>query len=362
MTALTLPAAPKIVASNFQLVNTQAFNPKRDGSQQVVDLAEPYWTCDISTTPLSREQGGQYKYRFARLGSNGTIFLYDPSCPRPLAYLEGGSWGDPKVQSVDHAASTISLSGFAPGAVISPGDMGCFDDYSNTIVKGFGFDSTNEGWNGSASSFVESGIYTRNTVRRLSGGVYPDYFLSPAAAPNLLGSLIPIVKARFRIAVASGLGWNGILEYSTAGHGFSSSYYAVAAQPSGFTSGPAFEIQWDMRQLTAGGADWVNNTITRVRLNLVNKPDDWSLDYVTFGTARQPTRRLFITGGGVADGSGNLTLQVEPRPPILASGHPIVPFTMEKPSAEMVLRDKSVSFSAPILQRAQLKAVQVFRR
>lgn len=205
MSALSLPATPKIIASRFKLNRREAFNPLRNGDHQVVEMGEPFWSCDLSTTELSRALGGSYKLMMARLGRGfATLYLFDASRPRPLAYHSGGSWGSPVVESVSRADSTITLSGFAAGAIVSAGDYGHWED--------------------------------------------------------------------------------------------------------------------------------------------------------------GPTRRLHVCGPGVADGSGNLTLEVEPAPPSTVTATLPVAFTMEKASAEMVLRDRSVRFSAPVIQEASLSAVQVFRR
>lgn len=204
MTALSLPAAPKIKASTFKLERRESFNPTRDGAHQAVELGEPFWSCELSTTELSRAQGGSYKLMMARLGTFGTLYVFDQSRPRPLAYHAGGSWGSPMIESVSRANGTITLSGFAAGAVISAGDYGHWDD--------------------------------------------------------------------------------------------------------------------------------------------------------------GPTRRLHICGPGVADGAGALTLQVEPAPPQNAVASFPVAFTMSKASAEMVVRDRSIRFSAPLVQELSLAAVQVFRR
>lgn len=205
MTKLSLPAAPKIAASVFKLNRREAFTPLRNGDHQVVDMGEAFWSCQLSTTKLSREQGGAFKLLMARLGRGfNTLYVFDASRPRPLAYHSGGSWGSPTIQSVSRANSTITLAGYDAGAVISAGDYGCWDD--------------------------------------------------------------------------------------------------------------------------------------------------------------GPTRRLHVCGAGVADGSGNLTLEVEPAPPIAVEATLPVAFTMEKASAEMVLLERTIRFDAPLLQELELAAVQVFRR
>lgn len=74
-----------------------------------------------------------------------------------------------------------------------------------------------------------------------------------------------------------------------------------------------------------------------------------------------PARRLHILGGGVANGSGVLTVSVRPRPPASVTASLPVAFMMRKACAEM----KIVQMSAPFdnrMTRVSLTAVQVIRR
>ncbi|MBI1188322.1 MAG: hypothetical protein GC206_13490 [Alphaproteobacteria bacterium] len=153
--AESLPAIPKIVGVNFELQRLVARNPVRDGGHQVVELAEPLWSCEIETTPLSRRQAGQYASLKVKLrGGARTLFLYDASRPRPIAYHDvadstnaiigvttrkiGAStlkigrtpkpWGDPRVVWWSREASTIMLTGLRPNATLFEGDYGAVDD------------------------------------------------------------------------------------------------------------------------------------------------------------------------------------------------------------------------------------------
>lgn len=159
MTRLDLPDPPKIRGTNFRLQRIQAFNPLRGGHHQAVDMGEPVWLCDIETTPLSRAQGGEWKWLLAkRRGAIRTLMLYDASRPKPLAYhttdyidaptcdstlytadldwitcdASGAAaiapWGTPRIVAVDRANSELDIEGFKPGAVLSDGDMGAWDD------------------------------------------------------------------------------------------------------------------------------------------------------------------------------------------------------------------------------------------
>jgi hypothetical protein len=156
MPALSLPAAPKIRSVNFRLQRITARNPTRNGFTQAVDLAEPLWTCEIETTPLSPAQAGQYRALAASLrGGARTLYLYDASWPRPLAYRDVAdpaapvyassttiyasstaifasasdrAWGAPVVYRYDRANSQIYCRGFRASAALSPGDYAAWDD------------------------------------------------------------------------------------------------------------------------------------------------------------------------------------------------------------------------------------------
>lgn len=153
MTALSLPSPAKIKATQFRLGRQQAFNPLRGGHHQAVDMGEPLWSCEIETTPLSRAQGGAWKYLLASArGFLRTFFLYDVSRKRPLAYASSAdgaeplmgksvlmgrprlmasltrAWGAPKITAVDRANSRILVEGFSAGATISDGDYGHWQD------------------------------------------------------------------------------------------------------------------------------------------------------------------------------------------------------------------------------------------
>lgn len=155
MVALSLPDPPKIRGTNFRLQRIQAMNPLRGGNHQAVDMGEPVWMCDLETTPLSRAQGGSWKWLLAKLrGALRTLYLHDASRRRPLAYLHtddnadaligvtarkiglstrrigatDAPWGEPRITAISRTNATLTLAGFTAGAVVSEGDYGHWDD------------------------------------------------------------------------------------------------------------------------------------------------------------------------------------------------------------------------------------------
>lgn len=137
MSALSLPTRPRIAATQFGLSQIQALNPMRNGKHQVIETNDPLWACELETTELGRALAGQWKWRIAKTqtalaGEVGTLLLYDASRPRPLAYYDAtpgdSPWGAPQIVAIDRSAGTIDLEGFEPGAVVSAGDYGHWQD------------------------------------------------------------------------------------------------------------------------------------------------------------------------------------------------------------------------------------------
>ncbi len=86
-------------------------------------------------------------------------------------------------------------------------------------------------------------------------------------------------KVQIRIKRIAGATWDGKLLYSTSGHGSSASYYKAFSQPSDFSEYQIITL--DMSDLTAGGDDWINNTITELRFDFgTGVDDDFEIDYI----------------------------------------------------------------------------------
>ena len=89
-------------------------------------------------------------------------------------------------------------------------------------------------------------------------------------------------KVRVRIRRVAGTGWRGVLFYGTSARSYSESYKKVlldSVASTGFVV-----IEFDMANLTAGGADWKSNTITSLRFDLGNVTGDaFEIDWVSVG-------------------------------------------------------------------------------
>jgi len=151
MSGLPLPARAYLVAGDFELRPMVLQSPIRGGGYQGDAFGQALWYASIATTDLSHALAGEYKWLMAnRRGALKSIYVYDPARVLPLAYAldfwvtcdavdvtcdsiaitcdSAPAWGSPRIVAVNAAASTIDLDGFQPGAVISEGDYGHWDD------------------------------------------------------------------------------------------------------------------------------------------------------------------------------------------------------------------------------------------
>ncbi|WP_052261107.1 TipJ family phage tail tip protein [Pseudomonas sp. C5pp] len=166
-------------------------------------------------------------------------------------------------------ARTTADSALAEQIATVRAQSGGFDTALN-----YGFATTAEGWTGTNCTLaVENG--------RLS--------VTPSAASYCINSPVLALKGReqdrirCRITRRAGSGWLGQVTYATAGHSSSTAYRKVIPNP-GLAVGQSVVLDWDMSQLTAGGDDWVNNTITQLYLWLGNTTGDvFEVDWIAAG-------------------------------------------------------------------------------
>ena len=92
------------------------------------------------------------------------------------------------------------------------------------------------------------------------------------------GCEYPIIQVRLtRIA---GSGWDGVAYYQTAGHSYSASYYKGTADTNP-AIGETKIVTFDMSALSAGGQDWMQNIIQKVRLDFGNTAADvFAIDWI----------------------------------------------------------------------------------
>uniref|UniRef100_UPI00403FAE0C phage tail tip fiber protein n=1 Tax=Pseudomonas sp. TE3-3-F2023 TaxID=3119004 RepID=UPI00403FAE0C len=148
-------------------------------------------------------------------------------------------------------------------------ESGGFDTALN-----YGFASTVEGWSGTRCSLaVENGrLIVTNTDTSA-------YLHSPIVSINGRDH----DRVRCRVTRRAGTGWSGQITYVTANHASSTSYRKVIPDP-GLAVGQSMVLEWDMSQLTAGGSDWSDSTITRLHLWLSSVAGDaFEIDWIAVG-------------------------------------------------------------------------------
>jgi hypothetical protein len=99
-----------------------------------------------------------------------------------------------------------------------------------------------------------------------------------------LGSLIPIIRMRARPLSANPT-FNGNVFYETASanHGQDVNYRKIIPNP-GIVQNQWSVFEWDMSTLTAGGTDWMTQTITLVRFDIgASNQQVWEIDWISFG-------------------------------------------------------------------------------
>lgn len=127
---------------------------------------------------------------------------------------------------------------------------------------------------GGSTITASSGIATYSTL-----GVVNSFFTrTHSVGEYYLGANAYIFQVRARRISGSGV-WEGQAYYTTSGHTHSNSYKKTIAAPSDLSAWNVLE--WDMRSLSFGGTDYIDNTIRTIRIDLVSSGTDvWEIDYV----------------------------------------------------------------------------------
>lgn len=130
------------------------------------------------------------------------------------------------------------------------------------VAQGWNFsDGALEGWTTSNAS--ATGSTDAVTLTATAGD--PNFRVVGIA---IAGGANRYVRARIRQLVAGT--WQGTLFYRTDLHGESGSYYKQIAEPVDLATGAWVIVTFDMHNLTVGGVDWSQETITGLRLDIVS--------------------------------------------------------------------------------------------
>ncbi|WP_447651549.1 TipJ family phage tail tip protein [Pseudomonas abietaniphila] len=167
----------------------------------------------------------------------------------------------------DLQTSVSTIQGSLGASGLDPADGGSWN-----------FDSTAEGWTATNSSlaFPSAGV-----MRQTATAADPSISVTGL---SINGGLYSKVRVSItRRAGAAATDWDGRLFYSTSGHGISSSYVKVLANPN-LAIGSSVVLEFDMAALTAGGTDWVSSTITVLRLDLgLSSGGAFDVDWIAVG-------------------------------------------------------------------------------
>ncbi|MCE0981701.1 hypothetical protein LU659_30385, partial [Pseudomonas monteilii] len=194
----------------------------------------------------------------------------DSALSQSLATVAANTASNTAAIGNETTARTTADTALAAQIATLRAESGGFDSALN-----YGFASTVEGWTGTRCTLaVENGrlIVTND-------GTGAAYLGSPVV--SLKGR--DHDRIRCRITRRAGSGWNGQVTYVTANHASSTSYRKVIPDP-GLAVGQTVVLEWDMSQLTNGGSDWSDNTITRFYLWLSSAAGDvFEIDWIAVG-------------------------------------------------------------------------------
>lgn len=150
------------------------------------------------------------------------------------------------------------------------------------------FDSgTVEGW--TANGATLNGAGGSLTVTSTTAD---PYVMTPIMA--LPGALFTVV--RVKITRKAGSGWDGRFYNRTATHSWGN-YYKQVPNPN-LAVGQSTILDVDMAALTAGGTDWVDNTIIQLRMDFgASTADIFDIEWIGIGRVAPDRASLPLTGG-----------------------------------------------------------------
>jgi len=226
----------------------------------------------------------------------------DPFQPASSVAFSGDVTGT--VNSIDAAVVT---AGAALGDTSSQA-TGVADNADVTIdntmgaVKSWVFTSDNDEWVPAGATLTHQGDGTT---------LYESTSTDPkiTSQPDLVIEGAADFKLRARVKRKAGSNDNFICFYSTSGHGFSGSFIKTITTTTVIDE--FIILEWDMSDLTAGGNDWITNTITRLRIDLgTTTSDDFVIDWISVGRDSSPAATINTKDllGDTFDLSGNFTI------------------------------------------------------
>lgn len=227
---------------------------------------------DTSTETFITEVGSVRSRYGTAFGSGASVVMWhgptavaQGSESRTNGYLAIGTDG-----LIYHNAAALNWGATAAEAAAS-------NTWANFGARrGFNFLTTLEGVTCSASSTL---TWVAGVAQWVTAAADQNVFITV----NLAGRLIPKIRMRVRPTSAS-FSWEGVVYYNTSGHAYSGSFYKIIGSPTGLAQNAWVIAEWDMTSLSAGGTDWIDNTIISVRFDISNgSGETWEIDWIAFG-------------------------------------------------------------------------------
>lgn len=127
-----------------------------------------------------------------------------------------------------------------------------------------------------------------------------DVFITSPLGLNICGATARYVRARIRRTSGSAA-VDGSIYWETSLHGVSESFKHTVAWTA--TNGSWVIVQWDMHSPLAGGLEWQQSIITRIRLDLTQAvgTDVWEIDWISVGL--EPVTTANVLRGSFSAGT-----------------------------------------------------------
>ena len=193
------------------------------------------------------------------------------------AWAAGKVWGRPyiRVNQSETGSPVVHLQKFSIKDVTSQieaarqRDLAFVDQLAASLQEIpatliWKFDSTVEGWGANSGTLTAPGNFIKFITSSTNSNITKTGLSFSGTNYDKI-----IIKLRINAGTPARLDTGWQLFYTTGGHEISSSYYALPVRYQSYrpVQGEWFTLVYDMSILTAGGTDWITNTITGLRFD-----------------------------------------------------------------------------------------------